>query len=136
MRTLHALNSSGEMHPAPLTFSTTYDLSQLKKIAGEDSLFIEKMLRMFLMQSTVIMHEMGEKYSGKNLREVQALAHRFKASIDKLGINLKFEIREIEKLAATGIDSSVLEELIIHVKKGISSVICEIAKNELQDQAA
>ena len=108
-----------------------YDLVRLENLAAGNQQFITKMIQMFLDHTPPMLDEMLQAYANGKLSVVKSIAHRIKPSVDTLNIiDTKDDIRAIEKLAHTQIDSQELNELI---QKTVSKLklVCEALKAEL-----
>ncbi|MFZ4769178.1 MAG: response regulator [Ferruginibacter sp.] len=100
-----------------------YDLSKLRDIARGDEAFVEKMVLLFIQESTTALEEIQVAYKEGNWLSVRRIAHRIKPSIDNLGIySLVNEIREIEKDAETNQGSDRMDWLMEHFEKVIKAV--------------
>ncbi|MFN0275028.1 MAG: hypothetical protein ACKVPJ_04730 [Chitinophagales bacterium] len=76
-----------------------YDLSNLYKIARGNSMFIEKMLTLFLAETTIINKLIIDNYKKHAFNEVKTLAHKLKSNLQVLGITiLKKQISIIEEM--------------------------------------
>lgn len=107
--------------------NTCFDISQINEISQGDEKFVRKMLELFIEQASLITREMREAYANDDFEQITKLAHRFKPSIDSLGIlQLKEEIREMEKKAIEYGRSPRLKELINKVEAVLSRVIDEM----------
>ena len=92
---------------------------------GNDE-FKVKMISMFMEKSPIYMNEINEHLGQQNWRDLSALAHKFKASIDFVGArNLKELVNEIEKSAKEG-NVELITSLVASVNSIWNEVLIEL----------
>ena len=105
-------------------------LYNLDKFFGEsrhDTVYIQKMIGIFIEQALLSIDQIKQAYHVKDLDTVFKIAHRIKPSIDGLGIELlRNEIREIEKNAKAGKDSENMGEQIVFLFTVLTKVINQL----------
>lgn len=107
-----------------------YDLVRLENLAAGNTAFVSKMIQMFLDHTPPLLEEMLDAYKNGKLSIVKSIAHRIKPSVDTLNIlDAKEDIRAIEKLAHTQIDSPELNELVYKTIHKLTQV-CDALKAE------
>lgn len=117
--------------PLAIEQDKLYDLTQLTKMSGGDTVFIQQMIQLFMEQALLSMQQINEAYSRLDLHAVYAVAHRLKPSIDSLAIKtLQGPIRMLEEKAMSGIDSPEIQEQINLLTATIHQVV-ERLKSEL-----
>ena len=106
-----------------------FDLSYLKEISHGDTVFLNKMLELFVEQIPGSILEINDAYSRKDLISLKAIAHRIKSSIDTLCIHsLQNPIRELEALALDNKPGLRMEEIIQKLNEEIPNVIDHLKK--------
>lgn len=123
-----------ESEPAQINPATQlFNLSGLQTISRGDKGFIEKMLKMFMAQTPMLVQEMEEKYQQKDYKAMGLIAHKIKPSIDNMGIvSLKECIREIEKKGGEQTDDETMPHLLKKIKTTISLVTDALQKEFFQ----
>ncbi len=107
--------------------NVSFDISELVEISQGDGEFVRKMLELFVEQASLTISEMRHAYENNDFEQIKKLAHRFKPSIDSLGILLlKEDIREIEKNALDYGQSPRLKDLIDKVEQVLTRAIDEM----------
>lgn len=99
-----------------------YNLAKLKNISNGNKEFVNKMVVLFIDQSSKIISEIKEAFKASEIEKVNKLAHKIKPSLDTMGLDsLKDVIREIEiypnntaknfnlELAIEQIDKKIIE---------------------------
>lgn len=93
-----------------------YDLSFLKEVSRGDEMFMQKMVMLFIEQSTQTTGQMKSALQQGDYAELSRLAHRVKSSIDNMGIvAAKEKIRTVEHNAKYNIETEQLPELVDEV---------------------
>ena len=106
---------------------TLYDLSKLQEIAKGNQEFINRMIQMFIDQGPSSVKEITEAFKAKDFSKVNKVAHRFKTSVNNMGISaLKTDITEIELLAESDPSSEKLGGLIAKLETVIGQVITQL----------
>lgn len=109
-----------------------YDIDKLKELCDNDADYLQKMVEIFIEQSTTSTKQMQEAMTIKDLQTVSQISHKIKPSIDSLGIDcLKAEIREIEKDAKTGIYTDKLVNLVNYAEEVLTKVVEHLKKENL-----
>jgi len=92
---------------------------------GNDD-FKGKMISLFIEKSPIYMNDINEHLEQKNLENVAAVAHKFKASIDFVGARkFKEVVTEIEKNAKGG-DTELVADLVVSADALWQEVISEL----------
>lgn len=104
-----------------------YDLSQLRSISRNDSVYCKKMITIFIEQSTDSLSQIIEAYKCKDLSVVYSVSHRIKPSIDLMGIDLLREtMRFIEKESKDNCDSDELKKQIHFLQMVLNNVLNQL----------
>jgi PAS domain S-box-containing protein len=107
-----------------------YNLSQLRSISRNDSVYCKKMITIFIEQSTDSLSQIIEAYKCKDLSVVYSVSHRIKPSIDLMGIDLLREtMRFIEKESKDNCDSDELKKQIHFLQ-----IVLNNALNQLREE--
>jgi len=105
-----------------------YNLSKLEEMSAGDRVFVKKMIHMFLDQSPKLLESINLHYQKLEFKMLRAVAHKFKPSIDFMGIeSLKEDIRLIERMAENRENSPLLAEKINKLNKVCEKVFEQIA---------
>ena len=101
-----------------------YDIGKLLNIANNDNTFINKMMMLFISETTGGLAKINEGYNNGDLKTVKYYAHRMKPSISNLNISiLKDDILEIEFMEQK---SEALSVKIEKLNKVLETVINQI----------
>lgn len=110
----------GHKEPEKAEEEPLYDLSSLKAISHGNTAFVEKMIHLFCEQAPVMIRQMQEAFSTRDVSKMSSLAHQLKPTIDMLHIkSLAEDIRVIEK---SGKGQSVTPDLAPLLMKAESTV--------------
>ncbi len=97
-----------------------YNLTQLIEISRGDTIFVSKMIDIFIHQAQIFMDEIKEEIKSKNLTKVASLAHKFKPSVGNICQPFMFDdIKLLEKMA---LQDEPLEELVHISNKFLNNV--------------
>ncbi len=108
---------------------TLFDLSYLVEISHGDQLFLAKMIALFIEQIPASIAELNLAYSKNGLKQVKAMAHKIKSSIDVLGIaSLQDTIRAIENFEPEVQEAQQLDNLIKLLNQTVPLVIEALKK--------
>jgi PAS domain S-box-containing protein len=102
-----------------VTDDALFDLSKIRQLSRNNDDFIKKMIDMFCQQVPVSISAITRSYNEGDLKTVKTESHKIKPSLETMGVRqLAKDVREIEALAAEGVDSSILSQLVagIHEK--------------------
>ena len=111
--------------PVPASSEKLYDLSMVESIAGGDSVFIKKMVQIFLDTIPPSIDQLNDELQKQDWDALSKLAHKMKSTIDSMGIvSLKDVIRHIE---SNGKQKNNLESLPAWVKQ-----VDEVLKESIQ----
>jgi CheY-like chemotaxis protein/HPt (histidine-containing phosphotransfer) domain-containing protein len=126
-----------ETHFAPkenmVTETPLYDINKLKQITRGDEQFIQKMLELFIKETTNSVSELTAALEIKDIKRVQFLAHRMKSTLGNLSVVSAAEIaQKIEKSEWTEPDYPALDELAGRFKSIIDEVITSIKSDYFQ----
>jgi hypothetical protein len=101
-----------------------YDLSQLKKLSGDDEVFIIDMISTFRRTAGPIIERMEQRVAEKRFEAVGREAHKFIPGVSFLGIrDLESDLVRIEENSKTGVDLDKMEELVHQVKVKVNELI-------------
>ena len=113
----HEVNMTIETSSSPSP-SRLYDLTDLKKIAGDNDGFINKMISLFVNTMPGYIQVMTEHVEQNNWAEVSKQAHKMKSSIDSMGIKaIKEDIKTIETYAKEQINIPLIKSLALKVEQ-------------------
>ena len=109
-----------------------YDLTSLKSMSMGNEVFVRRMLTIFCEETPNIIKDMLNAHMDNDLKRLGALAHKIKPSIDNLNIEpLKSVIRDVEKMANTGIDSQKLSVDLSEIERTVAKVIMTMKRDNL-----
>jgi CheY-like chemotaxis protein len=107
-----------------------YDLSNLREIARGDQVFVDKMVRLFIEESSNAVKQMLLAYVQTDWGRIQKIAHRLKPSVENMGIyTLRDDILELETKAAEYQVCDRLSDLIGHFQKVIEDVVVQLQQS-------
>jgi two-component system, sensor histidine kinase len=96
-----------------LPASKLFDLSKINAIARGDTAFVQHMVCLFKDQTPETLTEMDAALAEKGVERLAELAHRFRSSVDAMGITQSHGVlRDIEKLGRSGGSLHTLRELV------------------------
>jgi len=111
-----------------------YNMAGLNELGGNDNIYIEKLVEIFIRQTDVSLKLMKKALAVKDLKTVFEISHQLKPSIDGFNITcLKTEIREIEKKAKEGVYSDNLEKLVSYADDILKKVMDDLQKEFRHD---
>ena len=97
---------------------------KLKNIGRNDTVFITKMVHLFIEEIPTAVKKIKEAYGAGDMETIKYLSHRIKPSILNMGINsLKTEILQIEAIGDKPLPHNELGELINKLDHIITIVI-------------
>lgn len=109
------------------------DLSYLKTIAGDDDVFIQEMLQMFLNTTPPELENIEKFHAGGDLHMMGSSAHKIKAPIQMLGDETTTNLLiRIEQIAKSGEEKEQLPALVAEIKERLALLIEEV--REMVDQ--
>ncbi len=95
-----------------------YNLTNLEAVANGDKDFIKKMVTLFLQNTPAQSAELLKACTEENWQQVYFLAHKMKASINLVDIDLlKEEIKKVEANAKTRTELEMLHPAVEHIYK-------------------
>ncbi|MEI6947135.1 PAS domain S-box protein [Paraflavisolibacter sp. H34] len=112
-----AAQPAGLQHPL-------FNLAHLRTLSRGNEEFVRKMQEVFIREVPATLTGLREAYLQDDLKQVKALAHRIKPSVDNMGIvALKGDLRRVEELAQEGSKGGELEMLLLKLERILSSVV-------------
>ncbi len=108
------------------------DLSYLTELAEGSEVFIQKMIRAFLLQTPQLIQQMKQGVALNNWQEVRAAAHKMKPSMDFIGIHsLRSVVADIENDAHSEENLDKIPTMVAEVE-----TVCDKAMQELESMLA
>jgi len=108
-----------------------YNLEQIELMSGGNSLFVEKMVNLFIELTPELMNRIKTGLIESDYLEIKSAAHKMKPSIDMMGIGkLKNEIRNIEKLALEHADVMTLNNAINYLDSILNQVMLQLKNRD------
>jgi HPt (histidine-containing phosphotransfer) domain-containing protein len=103
------------------------DLTYLKAIAGDDEVFINEMLNMFLTTTPPELINIEQFYQAGDYHMMGSAAHKIKAPIQMLGDETTTNLLiEIEHIAKSGQNREKLPDVIGQVKNRLTALLSEV----------
>lgn len=103
------------------------DLTYLKTIAGDDEVFINEMLNMFLTTTPPELINIEKFYQAGDYHMMGSAAHKIKAPIQMLGDETTTNLLiEIEHIAKSGQNKEKLSDIIGETRNRISTLLSEV----------
>jgi len=116
-----------------VTETPLYDISKLKQITRGDEQFMQKMLELFIKETSNSICELNTALEVKDIKKVQFLAHRMKSTLGNLSIAAAVDIaQKIEKSEWAEQDYPALDELACRFKSIVDEVISSIRSDYFQ----
>jgi len=104
-----------------------YNLNKLYEIEQYDENFIQDLVKLFLETMSSQSDDLLKYCEEKNWERVYCIAHKMKANIDLLSIEmLKNEIRFVEHNARAGTSLNDLREKISFIHAGLQEVAAQL----------
>lgn len=120
--------------PVSVITKKLYNMKELSLLSGGDPSHMEKLVEVFIRQTSNSLKQMKEALAVKDLHTVFQISHQMKPSIDGFHIDcLKIEVREIEKSAKEGIYSDKLENLVSYTDTILKKVMVDLQKEFGED---
>jgi HPt (histidine-containing phosphotransfer) domain-containing protein len=105
------------------------DLSYLKSLANNDSVFIEELIRTFLLHTPELIEEIDLTLENKNTDLLASHLHKIKTSFKFMGIHQAAEkVQIMEEMLLKDSNSKDLKKRFIEIK-----IIMNKASQELQE---
>jgi HPt (histidine-containing phosphotransfer) domain-containing protein len=106
------------------------DLSRLNKIAAGDTVFLKKMLTIFVNDVPKQIAEMQLAYSQNDFTKLGKIAHRIKPSVRDIGLNVDY-LQEIENAGKENLATENSEQNLPRCIAEIENAIQLIRENYL-----
>lgn len=107
---------------------TLYNLAQLIEISRGNTAFVDKMVDLFITQTSASIQEMKLAFQEQDFEKMKKIAHKMKPAILNMGIQLESEISAIEHFSKTSQTSEKLQNVIYKVENTIDQVITQLQK--------
>ena len=109
-----------------------YDLSSLNNLSRGNKKFVEKMIIIFIEQTSSTIEKVEKAIENKNYKEITQLIHKIKPSIEAVGvISILDDIKKLEKLAIESGDIAKINTIFLKIKKVLKEVISQFNKSEI-----
>jgi len=124
--------------PKPVTKKThdkLYSLDKLNSIGNNNTAFIQRMLSIFVKETTAVIPEMKTAFANNDYKKVGELAHRIKPSILNMGIDsFATEVKELELLGdSPNPDTAAMQQLLVKGENILTQVIAQIKQFDLKE---
>ena len=107
-----------------------YDLTRLEALAEGDKDFIEKVLKVFILEVTADIQKMQDAFKADELLETSKLAHKIKPNLILLGLDKATELCvSIEKNRLTPVPVAILTKQLNDLQASVAEVV-EILKSD------
>jgi len=101
-----------------------YDLRRLEAIGQGNADFVGKMIRLFIDQMPVAVHELQAAAAGRQFHTVHEKAHLIKPILHNLSIDsLQEDIKELERLALSGAGAERIDQLVKKIVDVVGDVV-------------
>jgi len=108
-----------------------YDLSSLKKLSRGNTEFYNKMILLFISQTTAVLEQINQAIFEHDFIEVSRLAHKIRPSIESLKIStISNALLLLEKTAKESKDKDQIAELFTTIKATLEKVIFQLQDQE------
>jgi signal transduction histidine kinase/FixJ family two-component response regulator len=132
----HTTNRKTDIYQAILVETSEknclYNLNSLHNLGRGDKKFIDKMLIIFIEQTTDVIAKISEAIFAADFMEVSRLIHKIKPSVESLGIiSIMSEIILLEKMAKIAINKNEIITLYNTIKEVLEKVIVQIKEHKI-----
>lgn len=103
-----------------------YNLAQIIEISRGSASFIDKMVDLFISQSSISIQEMKLAFQEQDFDKMKKIAHRMKPAIFNMGIKLDKEIEVIEEFSKNSQTAEKLQNVLYKVENTIDQVIKQL----------
>ncbi len=112
-----------------------YSLEKLNTIGNNNPAFVQRMLNIFVKESTAVIPEMKAAFVSADYKKIGALAHRIKPSILNMGIeSFANEVKELEILGdSDNPDINAIQQLLLTAETVLTKVAEQIKAFELKE---
>ena len=109
-----------------------YNLTSLINLSRGNKDFVDKMISIFIIQTTETIEKVENAIEIKDFEEVSRLIHKIKPSIEGIGIvSIIEEVKLLEKVAAENNNKKLIISLFNTIKFTLENVILQLKENEL-----
>jgi CheY-like chemotaxis protein/nitrogen-specific signal transduction histidine kinase/HPt (histidine-containing phosphotransfer) domain-containing protein len=116
-------------HKTIETDKPLYDLSRIQQTAKGNNRFIQSMLQLFMETSNENLLELQEHFETKNWKEFRESAHKFKASLDTLGVVSQYQsIRIMEKYDGEPERNQEIQIILDSLRETVQEVQAQLNK--------
>jgi signal transduction histidine kinase/CheY-like chemotaxis protein len=99
------------------------DISELRRLAGNDEKFLEEMIRLFIKSMETGISGIAEALKSENRDAVYENAHKMAAPVKHIGVNELYEnIKQLEKISKQSTPISSINTVFIEIKNEIESI--------------
>ena len=125
-------NFSYDIILEPVVTEKSTNLSSLNNLSRGNSEFVQKMITIFIAQTTETIEKVEDAIEVKNYLEVSRLIHKIKPSIEGIGIiSILEEVKLLEKISAENNNKKLINSLFNTIKFTLEKVILQLKENEL-----
>ncbi|MBS1664592.1 MAG: response regulator [Bacteroidetes bacterium] len=108
---------------APRTALPLYDLSKLREVSRGNEAFVEKVVRLFLLQVPSAVCEIRKAYEAADYKQVKDVTHRIRPVLDSLGVRcLTEDLKELERLALAGDGGTRMDEITDKLQETVGGI--------------
>jgi len=110
-----------------------YNLNSLNNLSRGNKEFVEKMIIIFIEQTTITIEKIKNAIEAENFIEVSQLIHKIKPSIEGIGvISILDDVRTLEKIAKESNDKKQINTLFLGINNVLTEVVLQLKENEIE----
>lgn len=110
-----------------------YNLNSLHNLSRGNEEFVQKMISIFINQTTETLIKIEEAISIKDFIEVSRLIHKIKPSVEGIGVTSIIEnVKQLEKTAKEAKEEATITALFSDIKSTLEEVIMQLQSDELE----
>lgn len=116
------------------TEDNVYNLSILRNLSRGNIDFVQKMIRIFIEQTSKTIEDIEAAIQEENYNEVSRLIHKIKPSVESLGISsILPEMTTFEKTVTIETDKEKIKTSFSTIKSTLTLAIAQLKNNELKE---
>lgn len=120
--------------PTEITEEIIYNLSILRNLSRGNIDFVQKMIRIFIEQTSKILEDIEVAIHEENYNEVSRLIHKIKPSVESLGISrILPEMINFESTVKIETNKEKIKSSFYTIKSTLTLAITQLKSNELKE---
>jgi PAS domain S-box-containing protein len=131
----HTVHKKGKNNSSEKSFlkEKLYNLSAINSLSRGNNEFVNKMILVFIDQTTDAVTRAEQALALKNFDEVSKLIHKIRPSLETLGItSITEEMKKLERISKEGKDIEQITSSFFTVKKVLMETIVQLKQKEVE----